>query len=123
MREFRIETDGLTIREVLEIEKLVRTLENVEDAKFTPFLPGTKQNRMMPPPQAALTTMHVLVRLAVKGVAIAAGQHLYKKLGEGIVDKAWDAVKLKLSGKSGVEVTIRLYGPDGELLKSHEGKR
>jgi hypothetical protein len=56
MREFRIETDGLTIREVLEIEKLVRTLENVEDAKFTPFLPGTKQNRMMPPPQAALTT-------------------------------------------------------------------
>jgi hypothetical protein len=108
---------------VFEVEKLIRSFEDVEDANFSPFLPGVKQNRMMPSPQMALTTMHVLFRLAVKGVVMAAGQHLYKKVGEGVVDKVWDAVKLKLSGTSSVEVAVKLYGPDGELLKIHKGKR
>ena len=74
----------------------------------------------------AVTALHLVVHLAegaALGVVTAAGQHAYKKIGEGIVDKAWDSFKARLTGKSVVDVGVKLYGPDGELIKHHKGKR
>lgn len=129
MTGFRIETEGLTLREAVELEKIIASFDEVESAKFTPVLPGTMERRSIPP-QAAAHLLHILVRLTVKGAEYAAGgivaagsQHAYKKVGEGVVDKAWDAVKEKFSGSSRADVSVTLYGPDGQPIKRHNGKR
>jgi hypothetical protein len=124
--ELRIQTEGLTFKEVLELEKLMESLDSVQGAKFTPVLPGTMERRSFPSPQATITTLHLVFRLAkggAQGVGAAAGIHIYKKIGEGVVDKVWDAVRAKLTGKSVAEVEVKLYGPDGELIKQHKGRR
>lgn len=129
MPNFRIETDGLTPKEALELEKIIAAFDYVESAKFTTILPGTMERRSFPP-QAALPILHILIRLVeagAVGVAIgvgnAAAQHTYKRVGEGLVDKAWDAIKGKFSGSSAAEVSITLYGPDGQPIKKHKGRR
>jgi hypothetical protein len=130
MRQIRIETDGLTLREARELEEIVQGFEEVADTQVWPFAPGTMHYRSLPTtPQASLPPVHVVVHLteigtaAAKGIAIAAGAHLYKKVGESIVDRAWNTMKVKFSGKSVVDVGVKLYGADGELIKEIKGKR
>ena len=125
MSNLRIETEGLTLREAVELEKIIATFDGVETAKFTPVLPGTMERRSFPP-QAAAHILHILIRLtegAAGGVGFSATQHAYKRVGEGLVDRAWDAIKGKFSGSSAAEVEIKLYGPDGQLVKLHKGRR
>ena len=126
MDTIRIETDGLTLKEVRELEALLSSLDEVAEAKLWPFPPGTLQNRSLPPVQMGIGTLHVVIRLAegaVMGIGGAAGTHIYKKIGEGLVDKAWDGIRARFSGKSSVEVGIKLYGPDGQIIKEHRDKR
>jgi hypothetical protein len=103
----------------------VRGLDVVESATFMPFLP-VSTHYLNFCSQASLTTLHVMVRLAeltITGVVSAGVQHAYKKVGEGLVDAAWDKLKAKLFGSSFAEVEVKLYGPDGELIKKHKGNR
>jgi hypothetical protein len=126
MQEVRIETEGLTPKEVIALERLLRLMDEVDDATFLPFLPGTVQYRSLSSPQMGINTLHLVVRLAdgaLLGIGIEASKHIYKKVGESIVDRLWDAISAKLTGKSVVEVGVKLYGPDNELIKEHKGKR
>ncbi|SDG00920.1 hypothetical protein [Terriglobus roseus] len=131
MTQIRIETDGLTPKEAMELAQIIQGFEGVEAAQFSPIKPGSMQYRSFPmAPQAALAVWHVVVHLAeigtagaALGVGKAAAEHAYKKVGEAIVDKAWDAIKAKFTGKSVVDVGVKLYGPYGELIKEITGKR
>jgi len=130
MPQIRIETDGLTLREARELEQIIQGFDEVEDTQVLPFAPGTMDYRSLPTtPQASLPPLHLVVRLtavgtaAAKGIALAAGAHLYRKVGESIVDRAWNTMKVKFSGKSVVDVGVTLYGADGELIKEIKQKR
>lgn len=126
MISIRIETDGLTMKEALELESYLKTLDEIAEARFMPFLPGEPQTRSFPIQAAVPHALHLLIKLA-DGAALATGaaatNHLYKKVGEGIVDKAWEKAKSKFTSKSVVEAGVKLYGPDGELIKEHRGRR
>jgi hypothetical protein len=124
MQIIRIETVGLGPKEVRDLAEVVRRMEGVSDVQWTPYLSGQVEKRSLP--QASVQALHLIVRL-VEPVATAIGtialNHVYKRVGEGIVDRAWDSVKARLSGESVVEVGVKLYGPDGELIREHRGKR
>jgi hypothetical protein len=129
MANLRIETEGLTLKEVVELEKIIAAFDDVDSTEFTPILPGAMKRRAFVV-QATIPVAHILIHLAqtgmtaaVGGTVIAASQHAYKRVGEALVDKAWDAIKGKFSGNSVVEGGIKLYGPDGQLIKQHKGKR
>ena len=115
MRTFEIHFEGLTRREALE---LINTLE------LSPEIDSVEMQTLMlksAGPHAVLQPITLLVHLAesgAAGVAIAAGNHLYKKIGEELVDKVWDWMKNKLSDGSATPVSSLLLGPDGQPIKT-----
>ena len=48
------------------------------------------------------------------GIGVAASKHIYKRVGEGLVDAAWDRTREKLRGVDDPSPT--LYGPDGNVV-------
>ncbi len=124
MESVRIETDGLTLKEALALQSVLDGVDSVAGTSFMP-VPGGVQHKSFGP-QAGIGTFHILVRFiegAALGTGTEAARHLYRKVIESVVDKAWDSVKTRLSGSSTVEVGVRLYGADGKLLDERRGKR
>jgi hypothetical protein len=116
----RIETEGLSGRDVVKLEAVVRGFAEVSNVNWTTCFPASDiRARQSVPLNPA--TQHLIVSLAEGaffGIGTAASSHFYKKVGEAIVDRVWDAVKTKF-GNSEVEVGVKLYGPDGQLIKQH----
>ena len=125
---FRIETDGLTLKEVRELQLVLREVAGVEDARFMPFLFDSDVNgrSLLRLQASAAEILHLIFRVgegAALGIGVEASKHLYRRVGEGAVDKVWAAVASKLSGKSSVNVAVTLYGPDDEIIKDLRGRR
>jgi hypothetical protein len=79
---------------------------------------------------ASVAKVEIVVHLAGKalqftgvGITIAAGKHLYSRIGEKLVDELWSYMTEKFSGKSAVPVESTLYGPDNKPIKKISGKR
>jgi len=69
---------------------------------------------------AGIPEFHIVLRFvdgAALGIGAAAAEHLYKKTGEALVDKALDWFKARFTNTSVVEVGATLYGPDDKPIK------
>ena len=124
--QMHIETNGLTVKEVRELETVLRASTGVEEARLTPFSPGLPPKHLPGLQANVAQVLHLLFRVAdgaALGVGATASTHLYRKMGEAAVDKVWAAVALKLSGKSSNAVGVTLYGPDGKVIKDLRGHR
>jgi hypothetical protein len=117
MPNLTVHTKSLTLKEVQELTEELSHLEGVESADYLPDIMGKMQYRS---PMMAIPEFRIVLRLAegaALGVGIEGTRHLYKRVGEALVDKALDWVKARFTNMSVVEVEVTLYGPDDKPIK------
>ena len=130
MSDFKLVLKGFSSKEAHELAERLKAVDEVEDARAAfkthdhAFNPNDIQIMASIPPIEIVIHLGVAgMKLMGGGIALAAGNHLYKKVGEGLIDKIWEYMAAKCSGKSVVEVESVLYGPDGKPLKMMKSKR
>lgn len=115
MTTFELHTEGLTRREAMDLLNCLELSPEIESIDMQTLMLKSVS------PQAALQPITLLVHLTesgAAGIALAAGNHLYKKLGEELVDKVWDWMRLKFSDEGSTQVSSLLLGPDGQPIKT-----
>jgi hypothetical protein len=111
----RIECTGLTLREGQQFAEYLRQASPVE-VQLDLNLKGTMHTRRA---QASLPHFYLFVRAASMGIgggiALLAGKTVTEELTKDIYRaiKSWMS---RFSGKSSVEVEVKLYGPDDRLI-------
>jgi len=124
----KIECEGLTLKEAKELQTQLIQLPGIGSVQLENIEKDAVLTRDSV--QAATPHINLLLKLAEVGVgALAtgalseAGKDLYKQVGVDAVDALGRWLKGKFRGETGIPVQVKLYGPDGELIKMLDHKR
>jgi hypothetical protein len=115
MAKLRLEFEGLALYEIETLFPLLASTEGVSNVDFTAKSREDADGNFFvaPPIDVILNLATHGIESAGAGVALAAGSHLYKIVGEAIVDKMVGWIKSK-GRRRGYSVT--LYGPDDKPI-------
>jgi hypothetical protein len=121
---FTIQCNGLTHKEGQQIIESLLSVHELDDIEMR-FSINAAAGPLM-----SIAHFEIWANIA-KATAWGAGlklgqkvsEELYKQLAEEIVKRLVAWMKVKMTKKSVVPVAVKLYGPDGELIKGIESTR
>jgi len=126
MEELRIETEGMTVRELEELESLIiASTPDAEIRRVYPPLGRDADGRFSIQASAAgfdLIVLHPVLTIAVP--ALTAGATAFgRKVGSAIGDVVANHIKKRFAGKSNVTISAKLSTPKKKAKRIIEGKR